>query len=63
MSARRLHSGTVGWAVVVAAVLVVALVAVTWKASSPLLFLLYPLLVLGVLALLSMAMLWALRHF
>ncbi|MGQ0569970.1 MAG: hypothetical protein ACT4P5_10650 [Armatimonadota bacterium] len=46
-----------------AATLIVAIVVVTWKASSPLLFLLYPLLVLGVLALLALAVLWALRHF
>lgn len=63
MSARRLRSGTVGWAVVVATALVAVLVAVTWKATSPLLFLLYPILVLGVLGLLAMAVLWALRHF
>ena len=63
MSTRRLQSRTVGWGVIVAAVLVVALVLITWKASNPLLFLLYPVLVLGVLALLAMAVLWALRHF
>ena len=63
MSARRLHSRTVGWGVVVATALVAALIVVTWKASNPLLFLLYPVLVLGVLALLAMAVLWALRHF
>jgi hypothetical protein len=49
--------------VVLAAVLIVGIVLVTWKATSPLLFLLYPILVLGVLALLAMAVLWALRHF
>jgi len=63
MSTRHLRSRTVGWGVVAAAVLIVAIVVVTWKASSPLLFLLYPVLVLGVLALLAMAVLWALRHF
>jgi len=47
----------------VAAALIVAVVAVTWKASSPLLFLLYPALLLGVLGLLSMAVLWTLRLF
>jgi hypothetical protein len=63
MQARRLRSRTVGWGLVAAAVLVVATVLVTWKATSPLLFLLYPVLVLGVLALLAMAVLWALKHF
>jgi hypothetical protein len=47
----------------VALVLVVTIVLVTWKASSPLLFLLYPVLVLGVLALLALAVLWVFRHF
>jgi carboxylesterase len=50
-------------AVVAAAALMAAIVLVTWKATSPLLFLLYPVLVLGALALLAMAVLWALRHF
>ncbi len=63
MSTRHLRSRTVGWGVVLAAVLIVAIVLVTWKATSPLLFLLYPVLVLGALALLAMAVLWALRHF
>ncbi len=63
MCVRRLHSRTVGWAVLVATALVAALIVVTWKASTPLLFLLYPVLVLGVLAFLAMAVLWALRHF
>ncbi len=63
MQTRRLRSRTVGWGVAAAAVLVVVLVLITWKATSPLLFLLYPILVLGVLALLGMAVLWALRHF
>lgn len=52
-----------GWGVLVAMVLIAGAVAVTWKASSPLLFLLYPALVLGVIGLLAMAVLWTLRHF
>ena len=63
MQARRLRSRTVGWGLAAAAVFVIALVLVTWKATSPLLFLLYPVLVLGVLALVAMAVLWALKHF
>lgn len=63
METRRLGSRTVGWGLVAAAVFVIALVLVTWKATSPLFFLLYPLLVLGVLALVAMAVLWALKHF
>jgi hypothetical protein len=63
MSTRHLRTRTVGWGVAVAVGLIVAIVLVTWKATSPLFFLLYPVLVLGVLALLAMAVLWALRHF
>lgn len=63
MSTRHLGSRTVGWGVVVATALIAAIVLVTWKATSPLLFLLYPALVLGALALLAMAVLWAMRHF
>jgi hypothetical protein len=60
---RILGARSVGRGVVVALILIAAIVAVTWKASSPLLFLLYPALILGVLGLLAMAALWALRHF
>jgi hypothetical protein len=42
---------------------VVGTVLVTWKAASPITFLLYPVLVLGGLALLALGGLWALRHF
>lgn len=63
MAARQLRSRTVGWGLLVAIALVAALILVTWKASSPLLFLLYPVMIVGVLALLAMAVLWALRHF
>ena len=63
MAARQLRSRTVGWGLLVAMALVAALILITWKASSPLLFLLYPVMIVGVLALLAMAVLWALRHF
>lgn len=63
MAARQLRSRTVAWGLLVATALVAALILVTWKASSPLLFLLYPVMIVGVLALLAMAVLWALRHF
>lgn len=59
----RLRPRTIGWGVAIAGGLLVALVLVTWKASSPLLFLLYPLLLLSVLALLAMSALWALGHY
>ncbi|MDR7419286.1 MAG: hypothetical protein QN178_10305 [Armatimonadota bacterium] len=62
--ARRLIGGrTVGWSAACAAVLVAVVVAVTWKAASPLAFLLYPVLVLGVLLLGGLVVLWALKFF
>lgn len=63
MTTRPLRSRTVGWGLVAAALLIVAIVLVTWKASSPWLFLLYPVLVLAVLALLTLAATWLFRHF
>jgi hypothetical protein len=42
---------------------VVAAVLVTWKATSPVVFLLYPVLIVGVLALSALAVFWALRLF
>lgn len=53
---------TVGWGTVLAGALVAAILLVTWKAASPLLFLLYPLLVLGALALLGLGALWLLHR-
>lgn len=63
MSTRPLRSRAVGWGLAAALVMVGAIVLVTWKGSSPLLFLLYPPLVLGGLALLALAVLWLFRHF
>jgi hypothetical protein len=60
---RPLGPRSVGWGLVLAVVLVIATVLVTWTATSPVVFLLYPILVLGVLALSALAVLWALRHF
>jgi hypothetical protein len=61
--ARPLSSRPIGWGLALAFVLVVVIVLVTWKATTPAAFLLYPVLVLGVLALSALAVLWALRHF
>ncbi|MDR7483440.1 MAG: hypothetical protein QN203_13145 [Armatimonadota bacterium] len=51
-----------GWGAALAGALVAAILLVTWKAASPLLFLLYPLLVLGALALLGLGTLWLLHR-
>jgi hypothetical protein len=59
----RVNARFVGVGLIVAAAFVGAIVAVTWQASSPLVFLLYPALVLGALGLVAMAVLWSLRHF
>ena len=60
---RPVGGRAVGWGLVLAVALIVAVVTVTWQAPSPLVFLLYPALVLGALWLLALAVLWALRHF
>jgi hypothetical protein len=63
MRLRPLGSRTVAWGLALAGGLAVAIVLITWRATSPVLFLLYPLLLLGVLALGALGVLWALRHF
>jgi hypothetical protein len=63
MSRRLVGGRTIGWSAAIAVVLMVLLVAVTWKAASPLAFLLYPVLVLGVLVLAGLVVLWAMKLF
>jgi hypothetical protein len=60
MRLRPLGSRTVAWGLALAGGPTVAIVLITWRGTSPVLSLLYPLLLLGVLAL---GVLWALRHF
>ncbi|HXF81959.1 MAG TPA: hypothetical protein VNN19_04320 [bacterium] len=45
------------------ALLFAGLIGIAWRATSPLWFLIFPLLVLGLLAALGVAVLWILRHF
>lgn len=56
---RRAVSGTT----VAGVVLLGALVGIAWRATNALWFLLFPLLLVGVLAAAAMAVLWGLRHF
>ncbi len=56
---RRAVSG----ATVAGVVLLGALIGIAWRATDALWFLLFPLLVVGVLAAAAMAILWGLRHF
>lgn len=56
---RRAVSGTT----VAGVVLLGALVGIAWRATNALWFLLFPLLVVGILAAAAMAVLWGLRHF
>ncbi len=56
---RRAVSGTT----VAGIVLLGALVGIAWRATNALWFLLFPVLLVGVLAAAAMAVLWGLRHF
>ncbi len=56
---RRAVSGTTAAGVV----LLGALVGIAWRANNALWFLLFPLLLVGILAAAAMAVLWGLRHF
>lgn len=56
---RRAVSGTT----VAGVILLGALVGIAWRATNALWFLLFPVLLVGVLAAAAMAVLWGLRHF
>ena len=61
---RRVLTGSmVSWSVITGVLLLAALVGIAWRATEVLWFLLFPLLVVGVLAAAAMAVLWRLRHF
>ncbi len=44
-------------------VLLVLMVGIAWRTTNPAWFLLFPVLLLGVLAALAVGVLWGLRHF
>lgn len=52
-----------GAAAAAGALLLVVLVGVAWRATSALWFLVFPLLLVGLLAAAGLAVLWILRHF
>ncbi len=54
---------TVSWTTVAGAIMLGLLVAIAWRATNAIWFLLFPLLVVGALIGAAMAVLWALRHF
>jgi lysylphosphatidylglycerol synthetase-like protein (DUF2156 family) len=53
----------VSWALAAAIVLLALLVGITWKTTSAAWFLLFPVLLAGILAALAAGVLWGLRHF
>lgn len=53
----------VSWGVAIGLVLLVLLVGIAWRASNAVWFLFFPLLVIGVITAVAMAVLWGLRHF
>lgn len=54
---------TVSWTTVAGLIMLGALVGIAWRATNVIWFLLFPLLVVGILAGAAMAVLWAFRHF
>ncbi len=44
-------------------ILLVVLVGIAWRSTNPVWFLLFPLLLMGVLGALAVGVLWGLRHF
>lgn len=44
-------------------VLLVVLIGIAWRSTNPIWFLLFPVLLLGVLGALAVGVLWGLRHF
>lgn len=53
----------VAWGGAAGVVLLLLLIGIAWKATSVLWFLLFPLLLVGLVAAAAMAVLWGLRHF
>lgn len=53
----------VSWSVLGGVVLLVVLVGIAWRASNPVWFLFFPVLLIGVVAATAMAVLWGLRQF
>ncbi|MBI2973882.1 MAG: hypothetical protein HYY39_08880 [Armatimonadetes bacterium] len=60
---RTLTRRHVGWGGAAGVVLLLLLIGIAWKATSVLWFLLFPLLLVGLVAAAAMAVLWGLRHF
>ena len=61
---RRVLTGSmVSWSVITGVLLLAALVGIAWRATDVLWFLLFPLLLAGVLVATAMGVLWGLRHF
>ncbi len=54
---------TVSWTTIAGIVLLGTLVGIAWRATNALWFLLFPLLLVGALAGVAMAVLWGLKHF
>lgn len=53
----------VTWGAVAGIILLLVLVGIVWRTTNALWFLLFPLLLVGVVAATAMAVLWGLRHF
>lgn len=60
---RTLTRRHVGWGGTAGLALLLLLIGIAWKATNVLWFLLFPLLLVGLVAAAAMAVLWGLRHF
>jgi len=60
---RTLTRTHVAWSTLAGLMLLLLLIGIAWKATSALWFLLFPLLLVGLVAAAAMAVLWGLRHF
>ncbi len=54
---------TVSWSTIAGIMLLGALIGIAWRATNALWFLLFPLLLVGALVTVAMAVLWGLKHF
>jgi len=60
---RTLTRRHVAWSSTLGVILMVLLVGIAWKATNALWFLLFPLLLVGLVTAAATAVLWGLRHF
>lgn len=58
-----LTARAVGWGLLLGMILLAVLIGIAWRTTSVAWFLLFPLLLIGVIFALGVGVLWGLRHF